>query len=65
MVANRIRPEAAHELLETDASALLVCAYDDDTKFEQNRLAGAISLAEFESHADGRPLDTPIVCYCA
>ena len=65
MSANRIRPEAAHELVETDASALLVCAYDDESKFEQNHLAGAISLAEFEARADALPADTPIVCYCA
>lgn len=65
MAANRIRPEAAHELLETDASTLLVCAYDDDAKFDQNHLAGAVSLAEFEDRADDLAADTPIVCYCA
>jgi rhodanese-related sulfurtransferase len=65
MSADRIRPEAAHELLEADASALLVCAYDDESKFEQNHLAGAISFAEFEGRADHLPPGTPIVCYCA
>jgi rhodanese-related sulfurtransferase len=61
----RISPEEAHEHLESGRGTLLVCAYDDQDKFEQNHLEGALSLDEFESQADSLPGDREIIFYCA
>jgi hypothetical protein len=44
---------------------LLVCAYDDDAKFQRLNLAGAISLSEFRVRLPKLPLDQEIVFYCA
>jgi len=59
----RISPEAAQKHVNSDA--LLVCAYDDPHKFEQNHLAGAISLDEFKAQAGSLPRDREVVFYCA
>ncbi|MCI0625332.1 MAG: ArsR family transcriptional regulator [Acidobacteria bacterium] len=61
----RINPKEAHEHLESDSDAMLVCAYDDEDKFEQNHLKGAISLDELESQADSLPKNREIIFYCA
>jgi hypothetical protein len=45
--------------------ALFVCAYDDDTRFNQLRLDGAVSLNEFRSHLAELPRDKEIIFYCA
>ena len=44
---------------------LLVCAYDDEEKFRQNRLQGAVSLADFRARQDSIPKDREIIFYCA
>jgi rhodanese-related sulfurtransferase len=62
--AERINPKQAHEHMESN-SAVLVCAYEEDKKFEQNHLKGAASLVEFESQANSLPKDTEIIFYCA
>lgn len=46
-------------------SALLVCAYDDDNKFRDFHLGGAISLNEFKSTIDGMEKSQEIFFYCA
>jgi rhodanese-related sulfurtransferase len=46
-------------------SALLVCAYDNDDKFKDFHLEGAISLNEFKAKADGMEKDQEIYFYCA
>jgi len=61
----RISPETAHEHLESDPDAMLVCAYDDKEKFEQNHLRGAVSLDQFESQAGSIRKDQEIIFYCA
>lgn len=45
-------------------SALLVCAYDDENKFKDFHLEGAISLSAFKSktHVDQHQ---EIIFYCA
>jgi rhodanese-related sulfurtransferase len=63
--AERINIETAHKHLEADPGATLVCAYDDDEKFEHNHLQGAFSLGEFESQADSLRKDREIIFYCA
>jgi len=47
-----------------EGSTLLVCAYDDDGKFQANHLDGAIALSEFKKRVSGLEKDTPIVFYC-
>ena len=46
-------------------SALLVCAYDDDEKFKNNHLQGAISLSEFKSRLPSLSQDQEFIFYCA
>jgi rhodanese-related sulfurtransferase len=61
----RISAEAAHQHMVSDGDALLVCAYDDRQKFEQNHLAGAIALDELEARVDSLPRDRQLIFYCA
>ena len=60
----RITPTDARETLK-DGSALLVCAYDDQSKFESNHLEGAISLSDFRSRLASMSNDQEIIFYCA
>lgn len=64
-LVERISPQLARQHLRMDPSALLVCGYDKQEKFERHHLAGAISLAEFESRAASTPKDREIIFYCA
>ena len=48
-----------------ERSALLVCAYEDDLKFNKFHLEGAISLAEFKSKVSALGQDQEIVFYWA
>src|SRR3954453_19048104 len=62
--ACRIQPQEALDHLRT-SDALLVCAYDDETKFEKNRLDGAISLEELRAKQHWLPKDREIIFYCS
>ncbi|HKJ81290.1 MAG TPA: hypothetical protein VJ954_04655 [Ignavibacteriaceae bacterium] len=46
-----------------EGSALLVCAYNDDQKFQKFHLEGAISLAEFKSKVSALRKDQEIIFY--
>jgi len=46
-------------------SALLVCAYNDDEKFKDNHLQGAIALSEFKSKLPSIAKDQEFIFYCA
>ncbi|MBU1344279.1 MAG: ArsR family transcriptional regulator [Proteobacteria bacterium] len=46
-------------------TALFVCAYDDDNKFEKYHLGGAISLREFKSKTSDLDKNQEIFFYCA
>ncbi len=63
--AQRISPEEARRHLKADPNALLVCAYDSDEKFRQNRIDGAISLTDFRAREPGLPKDREVIFYCA
>ena len=52
-MAERISVAEARRHLQANPNALLVCAYDSDEKFRQNRLDGAISLADFQGPRGG------------
>jgi hypothetical protein len=60
----RIPPQTVREQT-TSGLALLVCAYDDENKFNANHLDGAISFAEFKSRLSALPKDQKIIFYCA
>ena len=49
----------------TAGQALLVCAYDDDTKFRSVQLDGAVSLAEFRTRLPSLDMNQAIFFYCA
>jgi hypothetical protein len=46
-----------------EGSALLVCAYEDDLKFNKFHLEGAISLADFKSKVSALRKDQEIIFY--
>jgi len=64
-MAERISVDEARRHLAGNPNALLVCAYDSDEKFRQNRLDGAISLADFQARERTLPKDGEIIFYCA
>jgi hypothetical protein len=44
---------------------LLVCAYENEAKFREAALEGAISYNAFEEQRPSLPRDTELVFYCA
>jgi len=45
-------------------TALLICAYTDEDRFNNARLAGAISLASLEARAATLPRGKELIFYC-
>lgn len=64
-LVERINPVTAHQHLEFNDDALLVCAYDENEKFRENRLEEALSLEQFKAQQHKLPKDTEIIFYCA
>ena len=60
----RLSPQQTREKVVAGA-ALLVCAYEDDDKFKNNHLDGAISFSEFQSQLPSLSKEQEIVFYCA
>ena len=60
----RLSPQQTREKVGA-GSALLVCAYEDDDKFKNNHLDGAISFSEFQSQLPSLPKEQELVFYCA
>jgi rhodanese-related sulfurtransferase len=60
----RIPPEDTRKRV-LSGSALLVCAYEDNEKFRQMHLEGAISFDEFKNKVATLPKDQEIIFYCA
>jgi len=60
----RISVEEARQKTNSGA-ALLVCAYDDDEKFKNNHLLGAISFGEFRAKLPQLSKEQEIIFYCA
>ena len=60
----RISVEDARQKVGAGA-ALLVCAYDDDEKFRNNNLQGAISLNDFRAKLPSFSTEQEIIFYCA
>jgi rhodanese-related sulfurtransferase len=55
--------QARHDVEVSDA--LLVCAYDNQEKFEKYQLAGAISLDELRSQENSLSKERELIFYCA
>ena len=62
MSIQRISPEEVRKGLES-GSILLVCAYEDESRFKQIQLEGAISLGEFQTRLPALNKDQEIVFY--
>ena len=60
----RVTPQEIYPKLRS-GEALLVCAYDDEAKFNRLQLEGAIPLEAFKSLRPTLPRDREIVFYCA
>ena len=60
----RITPLEAHARVVA-GQALLVCAYEDPSRFAEIRLEGAISIQEFRARRASLPRDQEIIFYCA
>jgi hypothetical protein len=60
----RIGPEEVRSKVDA-GEALLVCAYEEDGKFRQISLEGAIPLSEFQSRLPSISRSQEIVFYCA
>jgi hypothetical protein len=59
---HRVSPEEVYQKLKS-GKVLLVCAYEDETKFKQMNLQGAISFNEFNSRLPSLPKEQEIVFY--
>jgi len=44
---------------------LLVCAYDDENKCRQMRLANAVTLHDLQRRMDSIPRNQTLIFYCA
>ena len=62
--AIRITPEETYQKLRA-GKALLVCAYDNEERFRNLQLEGAISFSELKFKLPALPKDQEIVLYCA
>jgi len=60
----RVSAEEVHEKLKS-GKAILVCAYEDESKFKEVHLQGAISLSKFQSKLSSLSKDQEIIFYCA
>jgi len=60
----RVSPAEIYQKVK-DGKTLLVCGYEEDAKFKQMRLEGAISFAEFKGRLASLSKDQDIVFYCA
>jgi hypothetical protein len=63
---NVVRVPAEDARRDVEAGrALLVCAYDDESKCRQLRLENAISLHDLQRRADSVPHNQTLIFYCA
>jgi hypothetical protein len=56
--------DEAHGKAERN-EALLVCAYDDEARYQLLNLDGSISLSSFESKVASLPKTQEMIFYCA
>lgn len=59
----RMSPQVVREKV-VGGAVLLVCAYEDEEKFRQMHLEGAISYTDFTSRLPSFSMDQEIIFYC-
>ncbi len=62
MDVERVSPEEVRQGLES-GRLLLVCAYEDESRFRKMQLEGAISFSDFQTRLPALPKDQEIVFY--
>jgi hypothetical protein len=60
----RVSVEEARREVEA-GRALLVCAYEDESKCRQMRLENAVSLNDLQRRVDSVPRNQTLIFYCA
>ena len=60
----RVSVDTARREVEA-GRALLVCAYDDESKCRQLRLENAIALHDLQRRVDSVPRNQTLIFYCA
>jgi hypothetical protein len=60
----RVTPQELYPRLRA-GTALLVCAYASDARFQEVHLEGAVSFEAFKALLPTLPRDREIVFYCA
>jgi len=60
----RVSVEGARKKVKS-SEALLVCAYEEDDKFKDMHLEGALSYKEFKKKVAAIPKDQEIIFYCS
>ena len=60
----RVSVDAARREVEA-GRALLVCAYEDESKCRQMRLANALTLHDLQRRVDSVPRNQALIFYCA
>jgi hypothetical protein len=63
MAVERIDPEEARREV-TAGRALLVCAYEDESKCNRMRIEGAMTLHELQHRTGSLPKDRALIFYC-
>ena len=59
----RVNALHVHTCLRSGRPCLLVCAYENDAKFRQAVLEGAISFGEWERRMGSLPRDLEVIFY--
>ena len=62
-MVQRITPEEAYRKVKA-GEILLVCGYEEDAKFKQMQLEGAISFNEFQARLPSLSKGQEIIFYC-
>lgn len=60
----KVTPDEARRRIDS-GRALLVCAYEEDEKFQSMQLEGALSLHQFRQKLPEIPPEQEIIFYCA
>ncbi len=60
----RVTPQEIYQKVK-DGKTLLVCGYEDEAKFKEMHLEGAISFSDFKARLASLTKDQDIVFYCA
>ncbi len=61
----KVSPQEVHDRMAAGEDVLLVCAYEQDEKFEANHLEGAISMKDLRAREADLDQETELVFYCA